>query len=137
MGWHIPDIDVTCLIYAYQEVLRWLQQNGPIVLLISNVIVGIKAWAYASAKSPDNKIRTLAKAILRIDKLIKWMKPRKEITISNINETIPEGKLLGIAIYQMMCSGESKYKAPDDILEHLKTELHEAEEYWRKIHGKD
>lgn len=136
MNWHIPDIDITCLVYAYEEVMRWLQVNIPTILLITNAVASLKVWAYASAKVPDNKIRTLLKVYSGVQKLFSWMK-KKDVNIFNIDETIPEGKLLGIAIYKLMCSGDDKFKAPDDILEILKTDLQQAEEYWRKIHGKE
>jgi len=125
--------------YAYEEVMRWLQVNIPTILLVMNLIASLKVWAYASAKSPDNKIRTLLKVVLgfkKVTKLINKFK-KKEVNIFNIDESTPEGKLLGVAIYKLMCSSEEKFKSPDEILNLLTEELKGAEEYWRKIHGKD
>lgn len=136
MNWHIPDIDVSILIYAYRELMRWLQVNIPTILLVINTIASLKIAAYASTKVPDDKITTLLKVYSGFQRLVKWIKDRKkEINIHSINESIPEGKLLGVAIYKLMCSGDDKFKAPDEILEILKADLQQAEEYWRKIHG--
>jgi histidinol-phosphate/aromatic aminotransferase/cobyric acid decarboxylase-like protein len=64
----IPNLD-PYVVYAIQEITRWMGANSVTIVIVTNGLTALKIWAIRSGRSKDDKILTLLLSFISF----KWL----------------------------------------------------------------
>jgi len=68
MNWMIPNLE-PYVVYAIQEITRWIGANQVFLAITGNILFALKQWAIRSGRAKDDKILTLLLSFISF----KWL----------------------------------------------------------------